>query len=122
MCCSTGVCGPVVDQALIQFAADLKWLEKQGVLVERFNLSQQPDVFVGNATVKGALAKDGNDCLPLIMLEGAIVCSGKYPTRATLAGYVDIEVDFEIEVIQEVEDNPFKLAPTNKKSDKPSCC
>ena len=31
MCCSTGVCGPEVDPALVAFAADLKWLEGQGV-------------------------------------------------------------------------------------------
>jgi len=39
MCCSTGVCGPEVDPALVRFAADLKWLESQGVVVERFNLA-----------------------------------------------------------------------------------
>jgi hypothetical protein len=26
MCCSTGVCGPEVDPALVTFAADLKWV------------------------------------------------------------------------------------------------
>ena len=27
MCCSTGVCGPEVDPALVRFAADLEWLK-----------------------------------------------------------------------------------------------
>ncbi len=40
MCCSTGVCGPQVDPALVRFAADLEWLKASGVEVERFNLSQ----------------------------------------------------------------------------------
>ena len=31
MCCSTGVCGPVVDPDLTRFAADLDWLAGQGV-------------------------------------------------------------------------------------------
>jgi hypothetical protein len=39
MCCSTGVCGPSVDPDLARFAADVDWLQKQGVKVERFNLS-----------------------------------------------------------------------------------
>ncbi len=42
MCCSTGICGPQVDQTLVRFATDLDWLSRQGVTVERFNLSQQP--------------------------------------------------------------------------------
>ncbi len=42
MCCSTGVCGPVVDPGLARFASDVKWLKEEGVEVERYNLSQQP--------------------------------------------------------------------------------
>ena len=33
MCCSTGVCGPSVDPDLARFAADVDWLQKQGVTV-----------------------------------------------------------------------------------------
>jgi hypothetical protein len=42
MCCSTGLCGPGVDPALVTFSADLDWLKRQGIDVERCNLSQQP--------------------------------------------------------------------------------
>ena len=62
MCCSTGVCGPAVDPELVRFAADLDWLKRQGVEVERHNLSQQPAAFSGNDVVNAALSKDGNDC------------------------------------------------------------
>ena len=60
-CCSTGVCGTEVDPKLVQFASDLAGLKKQGVSVERFNLSQQPAAFAANAVVKSALATQGND-------------------------------------------------------------
>ena len=92
MCCSTGVCGPSVDPELVRFAADLDWLKHQGVEAERYNLSQQPAAFAGNEVVKAALAKDGNDCLPLTLLDGAVVFQGKYPTRDTLAGYAGLDV------------------------------
>lgn len=92
MCCSTGVCGPAVDAELVRFAADLDWLKGQGVEVERYNLSQQPAAFAGNEVVKGALAKDGNDCLPLTLVDGAVVCRSKYPSRQELAGYAGIEL------------------------------
>jgi hypothetical protein len=55
MCCSTGVCGSSVDPQLVRFAADLDWLKRQGVAVERFNLAQQPGAFVDDAAVKATL-------------------------------------------------------------------
>ena len=41
LCCSTGVCGVEVDQALVSFAADVDWAKQNGAQVERFNLAQQ---------------------------------------------------------------------------------
>ena len=86
MCCSSGVCGPSVDPVLPRFAADLEWLKTQGVTVERYNLSQQPGAFVGNPVVKATLSKEGNDCLPLILVDGQIASEGSYPDRDALAG------------------------------------
>ena len=57
MCCSTGVCGPDVDPKLVQFAADLDWLKTQAVIVQRYNLSQDPGAFVQNPIVKSALTE-----------------------------------------------------------------
>jgi AhpD family alkylhydroperoxidase len=85
MCCSTGVCGPNPDPILPRFAADLQWLENQGISVERFNLAQQPQAFATSEMVKTALAQYGNDCLPLIVVNGAMVRRGSYPTRKELA-------------------------------------
>ncbi len=85
MCCSTGVCGPKVDPALVRFAADLHWLANQRIAVERYNLAQQPQAFAANPVVKSALEEHGNDCLPLILLDGSIVSRGRYPSRNELA-------------------------------------
>lgn len=89
MCCSTGVCGTDVDPKIVQFASDLAWLKEQGVTVSRFNLAQQPAAFAENATVRDALKSLGNECLPLLLVEGAIATRSIYPSReqlATLAG------------------------------------
>jgi hypothetical protein len=85
MCCSTGVCGPGVDPALARFAADLEWLRRQGIAVERFNLAQQPGAFTTNPSVKAALAQSGTRCLPLILVDGEVVSAGTYPEREILA-------------------------------------
>lgn len=91
MCCSTGVCGPDPDPVLPRFAADIHWLENQGVVVERYNLAQQPQAFAANETVKAALVQFGNDCLPLILVNDAILSRGVYPTRQELARFVGLE-------------------------------
>lgn len=85
MCCSTGVCGPEVDPALVRFAADLHWLSTEGVQVERYNLSQQPQAFAANFVVKGLLAEEGNQCLPLILVDGKVASKGTYVGRDELA-------------------------------------
>ncbi len=85
MCCSTGICGPSVDPVLPRFAADLDWLKGQGLQVERYNLSQQPQAFIQNATVHQLLATEGTGCLPLILVDGCVVSRGSYPSRETLS-------------------------------------
>jgi len=84
MCCPTGVCGPQVDPALVRFAADLEWLESNGVEVERFNLSQEPTAFVSNAEVASAM-RSRDDALPLLLVDGKVVSQGIYPGREVLA-------------------------------------
>jgi hypothetical protein len=84
MCCSTGVCGPDVDPKLVQFAADVKWLQEQGVQVARFNLSQNPAAFVQNELVKTALTEKGEAALPLVLLDGQVLAEGRYPERDQL--------------------------------------
>jgi AhpD family alkylhydroperoxidase len=89
MCCSTGVCGPEVDPALVRFAADLEWLKESGVDVERFNLSQEPAAFVGNPVVASAI-RSRDDALPLLLLDGKIVAQGSYPEREALASLAGV--------------------------------
>ena len=67
MCCSTGVCGPEIDPALVRFASDLEWLKGMGVEVERFNLGQEPAAFVGNPVVAAAI-RGRDDALPILLV------------------------------------------------------
>ena len=90
MCCSTGVCGPDVDPVLVRFAADLKWLQEQGVQVERFNLSQSPMAFVENQLVKQALTDKGEAALPLVLNNGRVSSMGRYPERQELASWAGL--------------------------------
>jgi AhpD family alkylhydroperoxidase len=91
MCCSTGVCGPTVDPVLVRFSADLDWLKAQGLVIERFNLSQQPFDFTGDAEINAALQAKGVDALPIVKVEGQIKSQGTYPTREQLADWTGVE-------------------------------
>ena len=123
MCCSTGVCGPAVDPQLVRFAADLDWLKRQGVTVERFNLSQAPGAFANDASVRSALEAKGEAALPLLKVDGAVKSTGTYPSRTELAAWTGATVPAP-------SPSPFKIAstgccggssasPTDKKTD---CC
>ncbi|MEX0670569.1 MAG: arsenite efflux transporter metallochaperone ArsD [Pirellulales bacterium] len=90
MCCSSGVCGPEVDPALVRFSADLLWLSRQGVEVERLNPAQQPEAFAGSELVRQELEAHGAACLPVVAVDGKAVSRGAYPTRAELAGWAGV--------------------------------
>ena len=84
MCCSTGVCGVDVDPVLAQFAADLQWVAEQGVEVKRYNLGQEPQAFASNLAIVKEM-EAGMDRLPIIVIDGSVVATGAYLSRAQLA-------------------------------------
>ncbi len=90
MCCSTGICGPSVDPRLARFSADLDWLKARGVLVERFNLAQQPGAFAEDAAVRSALETKGEAGLPLVRVNDEVKSSGEYPSRTQLAAWAGL--------------------------------
>ncbi len=84
MCCSSGVCGPDVDPALVAFAADLKWLAERGVEVRRYNLGQEPQAFAANPAVVREM-EAGIERLPVLVLDGRVIATGAYLSRDQLA-------------------------------------
>lgn len=93
LCCSTGVCGVDVDQALITFAADLDWLKSHGVPVSRANLAQQPLVFAQHSQIRHLLQTEGEKALPAILVDGELKSSGNYPSRDELARWAGLGVE-----------------------------
>jgi hypothetical protein len=115
MCCSTGVCGPSVDPELARFAADLDWLKKQGVVVERYNLSQQPGAFAASTVVKEALATRGNGCLPMVLVDDRLAVEGSYPSRETLAAMSGV-------VVRKLDVAASNCCGPSSKGGSSSCC
>lgn len=84
MCCSTGVCGPDVDDELVQISSDVNWLKGQGVEVNRYNLSQEPEAFKNNPEILEKLQTEGTGVLPIIVVDGNILMQQRYPSRDEL--------------------------------------
>ncbi|MBI4984685.1 MAG: arsenic metallochaperone ArsD family protein, partial [Rhodocyclales bacterium] len=66
------------------FQADLQALEASGVEVVRHSLSHDPAAFAAHAEVVKEM-EAGMDRLPIIVIDGHVVVTGMYPSRAQLA-------------------------------------
>jgi len=90
MCCSTGVCGPAIDPELLRVSTIINNLEKNGVKVERYNLTNNPQAFVNNRTLCELLNKEGADVLPVTVVDGKIVKTKNYPTNDEFVKYLEV--------------------------------
>jgi hypothetical protein len=94
MCCSTGVCGPSVDKNLLRVSTVINNLKKKGILVERHNLTSNPQIFVDNKVINTMLLKDGVEVLPVTMVDGEVVKTKDYPTNEEFLNLLDLPSDF----------------------------
>lgn len=109
MCCSTGVCGVSVDPELIRMSTILNTLKNKGIEIDRFNLSSAPQEFITNKIINKIINEQGVDVLPVTILDGEIVVTGKYPTNEEIAKMLDLSVS-------EFGSQPKVLKATRKKS------
>lgn len=79
MCCSTGLCGPTQDQTLLDVNEMILDLKKNGYQVERYQMTTQPQVFLGNSEVMRLVREKQMDALPVVTVHGKVVAVGRYP-------------------------------------------
>lgn len=94
MCCSTGLCGVGVDPELLRISTVLNTLKKNGVEVQRFNLSNSPQEFVNNKAVNDFINKKGVNELPVTVLDGQMVITGRYPTNEEFVKLLNVPMSF----------------------------
>ena len=90
MCCSTGVCGPSVEPELLRISTVISNLKNNGVLVERVNLTSNPQMFVDNSEINRMLNTNGVEILPVTMVEGQVVKIKAYPTDEECIKYLGV--------------------------------
>ncbi|WMJ80923.1 arsenite efflux transporter metallochaperone ArsD [Clostridium sp. MB40-C1] len=94
MCCSTGVCGPSINTELLRVATIINNLKNKGILVERYNLNNNPEKFVHNKKINKLLNKEGVDILPVTIVDDVVVKTKAYPTNKEFCKLLSIPEDY----------------------------
>ncbi|HYF82932.1 MAG TPA: arsenite efflux transporter metallochaperone ArsD [Clostridia bacterium] len=90
MCCSTGVCGPSVDPELLRISTVINNLKNNGILVERYNLSSNPQIFIDSKEINRMLINNGIEVLPVSMVDGTVVKTKAYPTNEEICKFLGV--------------------------------
>jgi len=84
MCCSTGLCGPNLDQTLLDVNELLLALQAEGTTVERYQMASRPDAFLSRAEVMRLVRERDLQALPITLVRGRVIGAGAYPSAAEL--------------------------------------
>lgn len=93
LCCSTGVCGPAVNEDLLRITAAVNKINASGGNAIRYNLNSNPEMYVKNQLVNEILMKDGESVLPITLVDGKTVKTKAYPSNLELADWSGIQLE-----------------------------
>jgi hypothetical protein len=79
MCCSSGVCGPSPDKALIELQDTIEKVKKMGCAVERYSITQSPKKFRENPAIIKLIQEQQIKALPITTYNGRVMKVGSYP-------------------------------------------
>jgi hypothetical protein len=79
MCCPTGLCGPSLDQTLLDTSEMIESLQEEGYRVERYQMASHPQVFLSNPDVMKRIQEKQMAALPIVLIKGKVIAEGYYP-------------------------------------------
>src|SRR6476661_4650268 len=79
LCCPTGLCGPTLDQTLLDVSEMVLALKAEGVGVERYQMASHPHVFLKHPEVMCLVRERGMDAFPVTVVAGRLIKVGSYP-------------------------------------------
>jgi hypothetical protein len=106
MCCPTGLCGVGVDPELLRISAVLNALKKNGIEIDRFNLTDAPMEFINNKAVNQFINTHSVEELPLTVVDGEIVITGRYPANEDFIQILQIPASLLGEASDTAKDKP----------------
>lgn len=80
MCCSSGICGPSVDENLVKISEIIEVLknEFEGIIIERYQPQTHAMRFMANIEVGKLVKENGQQILPITVVNGKVIKSGEY--------------------------------------------
>lgn len=89
MCCPTGLCGPTLDQTLLDVNETIRDLQHDNYRVERYQMASNPNAFLDNAEVMELVREKQMEALPIIVVRGKVIKVGAYPSAAEIHAALD---------------------------------
>ena len=89
LCCPSGVCGPTVDQTLLDVNEMILALKREGIRVERYQMAGNPAAFLNNAEVMCLVRERQMAALPITVVQGHVIKVGAYPTLAEVKSHLN---------------------------------
>jgi hypothetical protein len=84
MCCPSGLCGPALDQTLLNVNEMIMSLQRENLRVERYQMTSNPNAFLGNAEVMKLVREKEMEALPIIVVRGKVIKVGAYPSAGEI--------------------------------------
>jgi hypothetical protein len=84
MCCPTGMCGPTIDQTLLDVNEMILTLQTEGVSVARYQMTSHPYAFLNNSEVMRMVRERQMAALPITAVNGKVVKTSFYPNLAEI--------------------------------------
>ena len=79
LCCPTGICGPTVDQTLINVNEMIASLQQDGIQIERYQMTSNPHAFLNNPEVMKLVQEKQMAALPITVISNQVIKTGAYP-------------------------------------------
>lgn len=92
LCCATGVCGPSVDPELLRVTMLVNQIKTNGGQIERYNLKDNPMVFVTEKKINDLLNSEGITALPITTLNDEVIKTGAYLSDEEMLEHLNIQI------------------------------
>ena len=89
MCCPTGLCGPTLDETLLDVDEMVLELQAEGLRVERYQMTAQPQAFLRNTEVIALVRERQMDALPITVVRSKVLRTGAYPALSEVQAAVN---------------------------------
>lgn len=84
MCCPSGLCGPTLDQTLLDVNEMVLNLQAEGLQVVRYQMTSHPQAFISNPEVMRLVREQQMAALPITIARGKVIKVSAYPSLAEI--------------------------------------